>query len=1002
MIRSSHSGACPITQLPGPLRLTPSFPFVGRTRELSALRALLPTGDDDQTRIALLSGEAGAGKSRLVRELAHEAASDDGVLVLYGACDADVQAPYAPFVSALEQLERVTEPDELRADLGTTGGELTRLIPDLGVRVGRLPDPTSADPDFERHRLYTAVSELLARVSTRHPLLLVVEDVHWGDPSTLLLLGHLARSTVAARMLLVATYRDTPTELADGVSKALVALRRVEGLVRLRLVGLSDDEVVEFVHRAAGVDRDTTLTELAGAIGRVTDGNPFLMAESWRALEEAGALEDGRLADSIPDLTTPDSLRDVVSDRLSRLGTHTVEVLEVAAVAGADFSLDVVRRATGLDEPGFLTALDDAVRGGMIDEVPGIEASYRFTHELVRRALYDRLTVLRRAELHLRVGTALEAALQEPPRRELADLAHHFAAAGSLDESGRALDYNLQAARSAVGALAFDQAAAHFRSALVIGPERTYQRAEICLELGEACHQASETLPALEAFSEAAEIATGRGDTELLARAAIGFEEACSAPVINDRGAVELLERAAAALGEDASELRVGVLSGLSRTLAFHGEHERAAIVRASATEMARRLGDRRGLANLLARAYWARGTSTLEEIADMLTEARDLADELEDVSLQSEVRAWLAVARMASGELPRANRELTAWLDMAARTGEPFQQHAAEFIASAIALAGGRLDEAEERALRAREWMKFSSGGDPRGIHGIQMFSIRREQGRLDELAPTVRVLAGADGAGRAWRPGLAALLVELGMEEEARRELARIRLEGLEPLRDALWLTSLSYLADAAAATGDEEVAEAVRRELDPFAGTTVMVGHGVAFYGATDRYLGMLDGTLRDWDQAETHFESALELNRRTGAATWEAHTAHEYGRMLIARGRAEDAERSASLLAGATELAEHIGMPSLLQRIAALTGAGPPDAALPDGLSPREAEILRLVARGLSNRGIGEELTISEHTAANHVRSILSKTSCANRTEAASYAHQHGLAERPGHE
>jgi DNA-binding CsgD family transcriptional regulator/tetratricopeptide (TPR) repeat protein len=1000
MIRSAHRGACAISQLPGPLRLTPSFPFVGRARELETLRALLPRGEEDETRVAVVSGEEGAGKSRIVRELAHEAASSD-VLVLYGACDAVVRAPYEPVVSALEQLVRVTEPDVLRADLGTTGGELTRLIPDLGARVGGLPDPTSADPDSERHQLFTAVAELLARVSARHPLLVIVEDIHWADPSTLLLLGYLARSTVAARMLLVATFRDTASELSDAVSRTLVALRRVEGVARVRLEGLKDDEVAEFVHRAAGVDPDTNLTELARSIGSVTDGNPFLMAESWRALVETGALADGTLTRSIRDLTAPDSLRDVVRERLSRLAEPTVDVLDLAAVAGADFSLDVVRRAAALDEPGFLTALDEAARSGMIEEVPSAEPAYRFTHELVRRALYDRLDGLRRAELHLRVGTALETALEGTPRRALADLAHHFAAAGSLDESDRALDYNLQAARSAVAALAFDQAAAHFQTALAVGSDGTPERAEIWLELGKACHQASDGARALDAFSAAAEIATARGDAQLLARAAIGFEGACHTPVITDRRALELLENAASALGEGASELRVGILSGLARELAFHGEDERAAIVRASATEMARRLGDRRGLAILLARAYWARGRNTLEEIVDMLTEARDLADELGDVKLQSEARAWLAVARMASGELPRARRELAAWLDMAARTGEPFQRHAAEFIASAMALAAGRLDEAEARALRALDWENSVPGRDPWGVHGIQMFSIRREQGRLGELAPTLRVLAGADGVGRAWRPGLAALLAELGMEEEARRELALVRREGLVPFRDPLWLTSLTYLSDAAAAVGDEEVAEAVRAELEPFAGAVVVVGHGVAFYGATDRYLGMLDATLRDWDRAEAHFASALELNQRMGAATWEAHTAHAYGRMLLARGRPEDAERSASLLASATELAERIGMHSLLERIAAPMAAGSADT-LPDGLSPREAEILRLVARGLSNRGIGEELYISEHTAANHVRSILSKTSCANRTEAATYAHQHGLAESPGHE
>ena len=981
--------------LPGPLRLTPSVPFVGRARELEALRALLPFGDEDETRVALLTGEAGAGKSRLVRELAHEAAVDC-VLVLYGACDPVVQAPYAPIVSALEQLERVTDPAALRADLGTNGGELTRLFPDLGERVGGLREPISAGPEFERHRLHSAMSELLARASHRHPLLLIVEDIHWADPSTLLMLRHLAGSPGDARMLLIATYRDTPSELSEAVSRTLVALRRIDGLVRLRLTGLSDEEVLEFVHRAAGADLDAALTELAGAIGQITDGNPFLIAESWRALIETGMLEEGRPTGSIPDVTTPESLRDVVSERLSRLGEPTIDLVEIAAVAGADFSLDVVRRSAGLDDRGFLSALDEAARSGALEEVPGAEPGYRFTHELVRRAVYERLAALRRAELHLRVGTALEAAFEGTPGRGLAELAHHFAAAGQLDRSGRALDYNLRAARSAVGALAFDQAKACFETALAVGPESPLERAGILLELGESCWQAGESVRALEAFSAAAEIATARHDADLMARAAIGFEQACAAPAIRDRGAVELLEAAASTLGDEDSELRLGVLSGLARALVLAGKPERAAIVRDRAEEMARRVGDRRGLASLLARAYWARGTLTLDQIAAMLTEARDLADELGELQLQAEARAYLALTRMASGEPQRAHREVSTWLEMSERTGQPFMRHASEHIASAIALAEGRLDEAEARALRSRDSMESLTGGDPSGVHGIQMFSIRREQGRLDELAEMMRVLAGEDGIVGAWRPGLAALYAELDMEEEALRELARVRVDGLEAFRDSLWLTSLTYLTDASAAVGDREMAEVVRRELDPHAGTTVVVGHGVGFYGATDRYLGMLDATLSDWDRAESHFESALELNRRMGAVTWEAHTAHEYGRMLLARGHAEDAERAASLLAAAGELADRIGMRSLQDRVAAVT-ATDPAPSLPDDLSPREVQILRLVARGLSNRGIGEELFISEHTAANHVRSILSKTSCANRTEAAGYAHRHGLAE-----
>jgi DNA-binding CsgD family transcriptional regulator len=166
-------------------------------------------------------------------------------------------------------------------------------------------------------------------------------------------------------------------------------------------------------------------------------------------------------------------------------------------------------------------------------------------------------------------------------------------------------------------------------------------------------------------------------------------------------------------------------------------------------------------------------------------------------------------------------------------------------------------------------------------------------------------------------------------------------------------------------------------------------------VGCYGAADRHLGMLAATLGEWERAESHFERAMDLNREMGARTWLAHTAYEYGRMLLRRGRGER-DRAAELLAEADLLAERIGMRALLGRVRGI-GAPRPVPGPPDGLSFREVQILGLVAKGLSNREIGSALFISEHTAANHIRSILRKTSCANRTEAASYAHRHGLAQ-----
>src|SRR5215204_6600191 len=230
--------------LPGPLRLTASFPFVGRSRELATLQALVPDAGSEGGRVALLAGEAGSGKSRLVRELAQDAAAD-GALVLYGACDAVVRTPYGPFVTALEQLVRVSDSDVLRADLGTGGGQLTRLLPDLPQRVGELPAPVPGDPHSERHRLHTAVADLLASATRHHPMLLPIEDLHWADGPTLLMLRHLARSAGNARMLLLATFRDTKTDTPGELSEALVDLSRTEGVERMALRGLSDEEVRE-------------------------------------------------------------------------------------------------------------------------------------------------------------------------------------------------------------------------------------------------------------------------------------------------------------------------------------------------------------------------------------------------------------------------------------------------------------------------------------------------------------------------------------------------------------------------------------------------------------------------------------------------------------------------------------------------------------------------------------------------------------------------------------
>ena len=335
-------------------------------------------------------------------------------------------------------------------------------------------------------------------------------------------------------------------------------------------------------------------------------------------------------------------------------------------------------------------------------------------------------------------------------------------------------------------------------------------------------------------------------------------------------------------------------------------------------------------------RSYWSRGTSSLDEILAMLTEASDLGEELGNTEIIAEAMAWRVPTFVALCDLDSARREVAALLATAEQTAQPFMLHVAEHYGSAIALCDGRLDEAEARAQRSHEWSRLFTGRDAAGVYGIQMFGIRREQGRLAELAPVIRILAADASRGGPWRPGLVSVLVELGMEDEARRELARVVAEGLDPFRESLWLAALTYLTDACAALGDEATAAILYPELEPLAGANVMIGHLVSCYGAADRYLGMLAATLGEAERARG------ALRARHGAQP--AHGRGDVGRPHRLRVRPPAADARAGRARPRPGAARRGGArsPSAsgCRRSSAASGAWAPPRrrpAAPDGLS-----------------------------------------------------------------
>ena len=450
----------------------------------------------------------------------------------------------------------------------------------------------------------------------------------------------------------------------------------------------------------------------------------------------------------LTELGTPESVREVVGQRLSRLAPKTTDLLELAAVAGPEFELEPIRRAAGLSRGraarrprgggGKRHDRGAAARSGSPVASPTRSCGGRSTTG--SRGCGGRSCTSASAEALERAGGASD--------RALADLAHHFGAAAPFGGAERA--DRLQPARGAARRAPRSPStmpATRLRTAIEIGIEDEAERAGVLLELGSASHRAGKATDAQEAFVAAAEIARGLDSAELLARAAIGYEEACWRPgIASGEVSIELLEEALAAVGEEDDELRIGLLAGLAR----------GARLRRASRERGRDRARQRGragegatataaaLAKVLVRSYWARGTTPLEEILAMLTEARDLAEELGDAETQTEAMAWRVPTFVALCDLDSARAEVAALREMAERTAQPFMNHVAEHYGSAIALCDGNLAEAEAMAERSREWGRLLTGRDASGTYGIQMFGIRREQGRLAELAPAVRILAG------------------------------------------------------------------------------------------------------------------------------------------------------------------------------------------------------------------------------------------------------------------
>ncbi|MCT7325401.1 AAA family ATPase [Ralstonia sp. CHL-2022] len=974
--------------------------FVGRERELEVLGRLLARAQDGTGGIAALAGEPGIGKTRTA-EIVAQQAEQRGMQVLWGRCNEEPGAPpYWPWQQLVRSWIASHDEDSIHQALACGVAPLAEIVPDL---ADRLPDPVRdravATPSTEvaqaRFRLFDAVNTFWQRAAQQHSLLLILDNLHWADASSLRLLEFLAPDVCSNRILLLVTYRDVELSRQHPLSATLGELARQPRFERLRLRGLTHAETAHMMELA---DDTTVAPSLVDAVHAQTEGNPLFVGEMTRLLaQENSSASTGHV------LRIPEGIKEVIGRRLSRLSANANKVLTAAAVIGRAFEFRLLTALAGdVDEEACSAAIDEALQARVVEALrdPG---HYHFAHALFRETLYDEIPIPRRSRLHLKLARAIEMIHGDDPEPHLPALAYHHWAALPGGDAALAVDYAQRAARRADRQLAHEESARYCQMALQAmdagsGLARE-TRCGLLNALGAAHSHAGDWLQAMQTFKEAARLSAEYGNARELAHAALGFETASWAPGLPGGPAAELLREALAAQGSDEPVMSARLLSALARALIFSGEEAQASRVHEQAIAVARRAGDPATLADTLVATVSLRWQQ--EHIAERIAasdEAYELARQAGDRTLMCATRAWRFFDDFDLGDMAAWRANLEEYERSGETLRQPFIHYTASMSRAMHALFEGRFADAERLIPNAYEIARRMPGMDAAGVYGVQMFMLRREQGRLHEVAPLVEHFVEHTSAMGIWQPGIALMRAELGQLEAARKTFDTLaNADFLTIARDGVWVANLTYLAIVCHALGDAARAAALYQLLAPFSRRNLVFGTAIASFGAADAILGALATTMGNWPQAQQHFQAALEMNERQGARPALARTRLDFAQMLLRRGEPSDLDRADALLSAAEDEAATLGMASLLARIEAARASikAAPVEHYPAGLSRREAQVLRLVAQGKGNRQIARELFVSPNTVANHVSSILSKTHSANRAEAAAFAIRHAL-------
>ena len=973
--------------------------FIGRATELGRLLAMLERAGRGRPAVALVAGDAGVGKTRLLAELAGRA-EGRGVRVLVGGCMevGDLGLPYVPFVDAFRDLGSRPGEAELAAPLVAAVPALGKLLPRAGE------DPASTAPGssdgFEQVQLLDSVLTLLVRLSDLAPLLLVIEDLHWADRSTRDLLAFLVRTLRSGRIALVASYRSDELHRRHPLRPLLAELVRVPDLERVELSAFNRAELTEYLEVLVGGQVSSAAID---RILRRSEGNAFFAEE----LVAAGAVR--------AEVLLPEALADVLLGRVEALSELAREVLKVAAVAGRRVGHSLLVAAAALPEPKLEQGLREAIAAQLLVTDP-VNESYRFRHALLQEVVYGDLLPGERTRLHATYARVLA------DRGPAAELAHHCLAAHDLPCALAAL---VRAAADATAVSASAEALHHLTQAIelwdrvqdaasVAGVDwvdlllDAADAASISGEFRHAVSQAREAVAAIDAGTDRPRAALAH---QLLGIYLLQADADTDEALAHCRRAVELVDT------DPPTPLRARVTASLARVLLSAREYDEARRWCDEAIAVARAVGSSSEETHaLVTLAGLEQRLDNVDIGLSLLREARAKAAAASDPDLELRAQYYLGVLELDRGNLAAGGAAFAEAVALAEGSGMIWSEYGvqARMLRCYAYYVAGSWDEAERLAVAIDERSPAAAS-----LSGVALFvEVGRGRAGAGERIARIQEAHGDEWAGY-MAGGCGADLARWQGDLDQARALTAATLALLDAADEqwelsAIWPATLGLAAEAdraarARAAADEAAeAEAIEagRALLERSREVVRRARSIGRQVGPEA-LAWLARAEAEW----TRLEGRADPDRWAASADAfgygcvyeEARSRWRLAEALLAAGRRDDALAPAR---AAYATAVQLGADPLRGEVEALARRARldlgPRVALSNGLAglealltPREREVLGLVSAGRSNQQIAEVLFISRKTASVHVSNILAKLGVHSRVEAAAIAHRLGL-------